>query len=116
MGKIEAGERSRKRTMEMLYTDIIQALEDKGIQAKPKEYLTFFCLGNRDLKKSGEFPACAYRNLTVMIPKGASELFKEPKWDGGQYEGDKTSRLDALCLAIELGADYADIELKAYAI
>ncbi|KAF9609155.1 hypothetical protein IFM89_013545 [Coptis chinensis] len=41
--------------MEMMYTDIIQALEAKGIQAKPKEYLTFFCLGNRDLKKSGEY-------------------------------------------------------------
>ncbi|KAF9595504.1 hypothetical protein IFM89_000592, partial [Coptis chinensis] len=35
-----------------------------------------------------------------------------PKWDGGQYEGDETSRLVALCLAIQLGADYVDVELK----
>ncbi|KAF8394499.1 hypothetical protein HHK36_020709 [Tetracentron sinense] len=35
-----------------------------------------------------------------------------PKWEGGQYEGDETRRLDALCLARELGADYIDFELK----
>ncbi|KAF9600265.1 hypothetical protein IFM89_005851 [Coptis chinensis] len=46
MGKIEAGER---------FIVYVVVLEAKGIQAKPKEYLTFFCLGNRDLKKSGEY-------------------------------------------------------------
>ncbi|KAJ4968943.1 hypothetical protein NE237_015644 [Protea cynaroides] len=35
-----------------------------------------------------------------------------PKWEGGQYEGDETRRLDALRLAMELGADYIDVELK----
>ncbi|OVA04377.1 Dehydroquinase class I [Macleaya cordata] len=35
-----------------------------------------------------------------------------PKWEGGQYEGDETERLDALRLAIELGADYIDVELQ----
>ncbi|KAL5712831.1 hypothetical protein ACHQM5_014959 [Ranunculus cassubicifolius] len=35
-----------------------------------------------------------------------------PKWEGGFYEGDEGSRLDALQLAAELGADYVDIELK----
>ncbi|KAJ4956139.1 hypothetical protein NE237_012922 [Protea cynaroides] len=35
-----------------------------------------------------------------------------PKWEGGQYEGDEQSRLDALKLAMELGADYIDVELK----
>ncbi|GLT60536.1 hypothetical protein SLA2020_332980 [Shorea laevis] len=35
-----------------------------------------------------------------------------PKWAGGQYEGDDNSRLEALCLASDLGADYIDLELK----
>ncbi|XWS42672.1 hypothetical protein CRYUN_Cryun16bG0034200 [Craigia yunnanensis] len=35
-----------------------------------------------------------------------------PKWEGGQYEGDEHSRLEALHLATEMGADYIDFELK----
>ncbi|KAI4373087.1 hypothetical protein MLD38_011250 [Melastoma candidum] len=35
-----------------------------------------------------------------------------PKWEGGQYEGDEEYRFDALQLAMELGADYVDVELK----
>ncbi|KAI5392083.1 hypothetical protein KIW84_076755 [Lathyrus oleraceus] len=35
-----------------------------------------------------------------------------PKWEGGKYDGDENKRLDALRLAMELGADYIDIELK----
>ncbi|KAF2284891.1 hypothetical protein GH714_032002 [Hevea brasiliensis] len=35
-----------------------------------------------------------------------------PIWEGGQYEGDEPSRLDALRLAMELGADYVDVELQ----
>ncbi|KAK9289168.1 hypothetical protein L1049_017642 [Liquidambar formosana] len=35
-----------------------------------------------------------------------------PKWEGGQYDGDENERLDALRLAMELGADYVDIELQ----
>ncbi|XP_054807326.1 bifunctional 3-dehydroquinate dehydratase/shikimate dehydrogenase, chloroplastic-like isoform X2 [Prosopis cineraria] len=35
-----------------------------------------------------------------------------PNWEGGMYNGDENKRLDALRLAIELGADYIDIELK----
>lgn len=38
--------------------------------------------------------------------------FCRPIWEGGQYEGDETSRLDALRLAMELGADYIDVELQ----
>ncbi|KAF6151194.1 hypothetical protein GIB67_037402 [Kingdonia uniflora] len=45
----------QKRTMEMMYTDISEALQSKGIEANPKDYLTFFCLGNREVKKSGEY-------------------------------------------------------------
>ncbi|KAK1432383.1 hypothetical protein QVD17_09279 [Tagetes erecta] len=35
-----------------------------------------------------------------------------PKWDGGFYDGDEKSRLDALILAKELGAEYIDLELQ----
>ena len=35
-----------------------------------------------------------------------------PKWEGGQYEGDEKKRQEALILAMELGADYIDVELK----
>lgn len=44
----------QKRTMEMMYKDIVQALQTKGLKASPKDYLTFFCLGNRESKRSGE--------------------------------------------------------------
>ncbi|CAN1838144.1 Bifunctional 3-dehydroquinate dehydratase/shikimate dehydrogenase, chloroplastic [Linum perenne] len=36
-----------------------------------------------------------------------------PKWEGGEYEGEENSRLEALYLASQLGADYIDIEHKA---
>ncbi|KAL4564851.1 hypothetical protein LXL04_028924 [Taraxacum kok-saghyz] len=36
-----------------------------------------------------------------------------PTWEGGQYSGDEESRLDALRLAMELGADHIDVELQA---
>ncbi|GJN31871.1 hypothetical protein PR202_gb20324 [Eleusine coracana subsp. coracana] len=35
-----------------------------------------------------------------------------PNWEGGQYEGDDTTRFETLRLAMELGVDYVDIELK----
>ena len=45
----------QKRTMEMMYTDIAQALHAKGLKENPKDYLTFFCLGNRERKTNGEY-------------------------------------------------------------
>lgn len=45
----------QKRTMEMMYTDVIQALRAQGIEADPRDYLTFFCLGNREIKKPGDY-------------------------------------------------------------
>ncbi|XP_058113297.1 phospholipase D alpha 1-like [Magnolia sinica] len=45
----------QRRTMEMMYTDVVQALHAKGLEANPKEYLTFFCLANREVKKEGEY-------------------------------------------------------------
>ncbi|XP_022131534.1 phospholipase D alpha 1-like isoform X4 [Momordica charantia] len=44
----------QRRTMEMMYTDITQALRKKGLDANPRDYLTFFCLGNREKKRTGE--------------------------------------------------------------
>ncbi|XP_052208339.1 bifunctional 3-dehydroquinate dehydratase/shikimate dehydrogenase, chloroplastic-like isoform X2 [Diospyros lotus] len=35
-----------------------------------------------------------------------------PKWEGGLYDGDENSRLNVLQLAMELGADYIDVELQ----
>lgn len=35
-----------------------------------------------------------------------------PKWEGGQYEGNDNKRFEALLLAMELGAEHVDIELK----
>ncbi|KAL8171268.1 hypothetical protein V2J09_023072 [Rumex salicifolius] len=35
-----------------------------------------------------------------------------PKWEGGEYVGDDSKRLNALCRAVELGANYIDVELK----
>lgn len=35
-----------------------------------------------------------------------------PIWEGGEYSGDENSRFEALQLAMELGADHIDIELK----
>ncbi|GFZ08953.1 dehydroquinate dehydratase, putative [Actinidia rufa] len=35
-----------------------------------------------------------------------------PNWEGGLYDGDENSRLDVLRLAMELGADYIDVELQ----
>ncbi|KAK4374015.1 hypothetical protein RND71_004692 [Anisodus tanguticus] len=46
----------QRRTMEMMYTDICNALKAKGIPtADPRDYLTFFCLGNREVEKPGEY-------------------------------------------------------------
>ena len=39
-------------------------------------------------------------------------LHFRPISEGGQYEGDENKRQDALRLAMELGANYIDVELK----
>ncbi|KAF6982928.1 hypothetical protein CFC21_001249 [Triticum aestivum] len=54
-GSVQAILDWQRRTMEMMYSDIAQAIQAKGIDAKPKDYLTFFCLGNREAKKPGEY-------------------------------------------------------------
>uniref|UniRef100_J3M4D9 Phospholipase D n=1 Tax=Oryza brachyantha TaxID=4533 RepID=J3M4D9_ORYBR len=54
-GSVQAILDWQRRTMEMMYTDIAQAIQAKGIDADPKDYLTFFCLGNREAKAAGEY-------------------------------------------------------------
>ncbi|PWA56675.1 phospholipase D alpha 1 precursor [Artemisia annua] len=45
----------QRRTMEMMYKDIVQALKAQGRVEDPRDYLTFFCLGNREVKRDGEY-------------------------------------------------------------
>lgn len=45
----------QRRTMEMMYKDIIKALQENGREDDPRDYLTFFCLGNREVKRDGEY-------------------------------------------------------------
>eukprot|EP00250_Pteridium_aquilinum_P008779 c18202_g1_i1 orf=163-2598(+) len=44
------------RTMEMMYKIIAQALQAKGLyDESPRDYLTFFCLGNRERRLGDEY-------------------------------------------------------------
>ncbi|KAK3043722.1 hypothetical protein RJ639_001918, partial [Escallonia herrerae] len=54
-GSVQAILDWQRRTMEMMYTDIAFHLQKKGLDADPRDYLTFFCLGNREIKKPGEY-------------------------------------------------------------
>ncbi|XP_028799098.1 phospholipase D alpha 1-like [Neltuma alba] len=45
----------QRRTMEMMYTDIAEAIEQVESKADPTDYLNFFCLGNREVEKPGEY-------------------------------------------------------------
>ncbi|CAI8618146.1 unnamed protein product [Vicia faba] len=57
----------------------------------------------------------AHQDLNTFIQQHNSLplLFTyRPTWEGGKYDGDENQRLDALRLAMQLGADYIDIELK----
>ena len=48
-GSVQAILDWQRRTMEMMYSDIAQALQRKGlVGSDPRDYLTFFCLGNRE--------------------------------------------------------------------
>ncbi|KAF8776503.1 hypothetical protein HU200_003213 [Digitaria exilis] len=55
------------------------------------------------------------RDLPVILadPRPLPALVTyRPRWEGGEYEGDDEPRFEALMLAMELGAEYVDIELK----
>lgn len=46
----------QRRTMEMMYREIAIALQVKRIHNQhPKDYLSFFCLGNRETWQSGDY-------------------------------------------------------------
>jgi len=56
-----------------------------------------------------------YRDLEILLngrPLPALVTYR-PKWEGGHFEGDEKLRYEVLCRAMELGAEYVDIELKA---
>ncbi|KAF8698656.1 hypothetical protein HU200_034905 [Digitaria exilis] len=54
-GSVQAILDWQRRTMEMMYRDVTLAIRAKGLQADPTEYLTFFCLGNREAPRPGEY-------------------------------------------------------------
>ncbi|KAI3737929.1 hypothetical protein L2E82_27945 [Cichorium intybus] len=54
-GSVQAILDWQRRTIEMMYKDIASELHANKIDADPTDYLTFFCLGNREIKKSGEY-------------------------------------------------------------
>ncbi|EFJ35104.1 hypothetical protein SELMODRAFT_165923 [Selaginella moellendorffii] len=46
----------QKKTMQMMYKAIAQALDAQGIRGvSPRDYLAFYCLGNRERRLGGEF-------------------------------------------------------------
>lgn len=53
-------------------------------------------------------------DLTILLKERPLPIIitYRPKWEGGEYEGDEATRLDVLRLAIELDADYVDVELQ----
>ncbi|KAJ0753277.1 putative 3-dehydroquinate dehydratase, Shikimate dehydrogenase (NADP(+)) [Helianthus annuus] len=57
------------------------------------------------------FLASGYQFHLDSLIKYINLIFR-PKWDGGLYDGDEKSRLEALMLAKELGAEYIDLELQ----
>ncbi|KAJ0687632.1 putative phospholipase D [Helianthus annuus] len=54
-GSVQAILDWQRRTMEMMYKDVTSAIRAKGLEADPRDYLSFFCLGNREVKKPGEY-------------------------------------------------------------
>ncbi|XP_021275819.1 phospholipase D alpha 1-like [Herrania umbratica] len=54
-GPIQAILDWQRRTIEMMYSDVAGALQRKGLNARPREYLAFYCLGNRQIKKTEEY-------------------------------------------------------------
>ncbi|XP_024983012.1 phospholipase D alpha 1-like isoform X3 [Cynara cardunculus var. scolymus] len=54
-GSVQAILDWQRRTMEMMYKDITSELLAMGIEADPRDYLSFFCLGNRETKTPDEY-------------------------------------------------------------
>lgn len=56
-GSVQAILDWQRRTMEMMYSDVAEALRARGISGdfNLRDYLNFFCLGNREVKREGEY-------------------------------------------------------------
>ncbi|XP_022731361.1 phospholipase D alpha 1-like isoform X2 [Durio zibethinus] len=54
-GPIQAILDWQRRTIQMMYHDVVLALQKKGLNEHPRDYLAFFCLGNRETKKNEEY-------------------------------------------------------------
>ncbi|XP_062084611.1 bifunctional 3-dehydroquinate dehydratase/shikimate dehydrogenase, chloroplastic-like isoform X2 [Humulus lupulus] len=54
------------------------------------------------------------QDLEILIKQSPlpALITYRPVWEGGQYKGDEIKRREALLMALEVGADYIDIELK----
>ncbi|XP_048545782.1 phospholipase D alpha 2-like [Triticum urartu] len=63
---------NQRRTMALMYDDIAVALQAKKIDADPRDYLTFFCLGNREAKSEGE-------HLPAKHPKDGTDYARAQK-------------------------------------
>ncbi|EFJ26601.1 hypothetical protein SELMODRAFT_441825 [Selaginella moellendorffii] len=64
----------QKKTLDMMYRSIAQALDAKGItDESPKDYLTFFCLGNRETPQDGDYVPPEAIEEEATNYKGAQE-------------------------------------------
>lgn len=45
----------QRRTIEMMYADIAPVIRKKRLSAHPRDYLTFYCLGNKEKVHPGEY-------------------------------------------------------------
>ncbi|MCL7043078.1 hypothetical protein MKW94_003507 [Papaver nudicaule] len=89
------------KSMTQMFTDMDEAKEiGVDIVEIRLDYLSSF-------NPHQDLPALI-KNCSTMLT-----LFTcRPKWEGGEYEGDDSIRLDALKVAMEVGADYIDVELQ----
>ena len=63
-------------TIRMMYGFIGQALKAKGSSDHPRDYLNFFCLGNREAK-SVAFPSIVSSHAIAFVPQLPScEIFR----------------------------------------
>ncbi|KAL3511849.1 hypothetical protein ACH5RR_024566 [Cinchona calisaya] len=52
-GSVQAVLDWQRRRMEVMYKEVIKAWREKGLEEDPGDNLTFFCLGNLEVKKNG---------------------------------------------------------------
>jgi len=52
------------------------------------------------------------KSFSQLISVFVKSVLSRPIWEGSQYEGDETKRREALRLAMQLRANYIDVELE----